>query len=225
MKPGTVVATRQYGVGIYMYPHRRPVRSNTLCSFLRKKNKQIYHLPFSAFEPYMNYCWNCECSIDSSANATCSVCHWVVCPTCGACQEPDCSSDSLLLLDMSEPNNWKKAIGFDIDSFFDGLSGSKYHYLGQEEHREVERCCKALMRHDIRPLLIVDNFDMILIYVEKDKKIEAEEILKSIGGNLIPPIVFSSINKAASCSSGSCIICGEPTDGEMLCSMCSENVE
>ncbi len=29
MKPGTAVITKQYGLGLYMYPHKRPVRSNT----------------------------------------------------------------------------------------------------------------------------------------------------------------------------------------------------
>lgn len=225
MKPGTVVITRQYGLGLYMYPHRRHVRSNTMCSFLRKKNKQIYHLPYSVFEPYTNYCWQCDSSVDSSFNNTCSICHWVICPSCGACREPSCSSDALLLLDMSEPDNWEKVTGLDIDSFFDGLSTSRYQYLGQEEYKEAEMCCMALMNHKIQPLLIVDNFDMVLVYVEKSKIIEAEKIIKSIGGNLIPQIVFNKAHVSDSYTSGSCVLCGEVTDGDMLCPMCTNNVD
>jgi hypothetical protein len=225
MKLGTVVMTKQYGLGLYMYPHKRPVRSNTMCSFLRKKNKMIYHLPFSAFESYKNYCWSCDSSVDSNTDATCSVCHWVKCPVCGECRNPYCSPDSLLVLDMSDPNNWEKVTGFDIDSFFDGLSESKYHYLGQEEYEEIEKCCKALISHEIRPLLIVDNFDMILMYVEKNKKNEAEEVIIAIDGNLIPPIVLKKPFAADPSSSGSCIFCGEPTDGNMLCPMCADNID
>lgn len=225
MKPGTVVVTKQYGLGLYMYPHKRPVRSNTMCSFLRKKNKMIYHLPFSAFEPYKNYCWSCDSSVDSSVDPTCSVCHWVKCPVCHKCKDPDCSPDSLLVLDMSDPNNWEEVTGFDIDSFFDGLYESKYCYLGQEEYEEIEKCTKALISHDIHPLLVVDNFDMILLYVEKNKKIKAEEAIRSVSGNLIPPIVFDNVCDTDYCSSGSCIFCGEETDGDMLCPMCAGNVD
>lgn len=224
MKPGTVVITKQHGLGVYMYPHKRPVRSNTMCSFLRKKNKQIYHLPFSAFESYKNYCWSCDGSVDSDVNATCSICHWVICPACGACADPHCSPDSLLLLDMSDPRDWEKVTGFDIDSFFDGCYESKYHYLGQEEYEEIEKCCKALMSHEIQPLLVVDNFDMILLYVEKNKKDEAEEVIISIGGSLIPPIIFNNPDDS-DYPSDSCIFCGEPTDGDMLCPMCADNID
>lgn len=221
MKPGTVVITKQYGLGLYMYPHKRPVRSNTMCSFLRKKNKLIYHLPFSAFEPYKSHCWSCESSVDSDVDTTCSVCHWVKCPECGACKPPSCYPDSLLILDMSDPSNWEEVTGVDIDSFFDGFSQNKYNYLGQEEYEEVEKCCKALISNKLQPLLIVDNFDMILMYIEKSKETEAEEIIRSIGGNLIPQIAFNNLPNTDS----SCIFCGEPTDGDMLCPMCANNID
>lgn len=225
MKPGTVVTTRQYGTGMYMYPHEKPVESGTICSFLCRKDKLIYHLPFSTFEPYKDYCWSCDSSVDSSLDLTCDICHWVKCPHCGACKPPECYADSLLLLDIAEPENWEQVTGFDIDSFFDSISESKFHYLGQEEYGEVERCCKALMEYKIRPLLITDDFGMILVYVEKSKEIVAEEILLDIGGSLIPPIILYNPADLERCNTGSCVICGEPTyDGETLCPVCADNI-
>ena len=224
MKLGTVVVSKEYGPGIFMYPHKRPVESDTMCSFLCKKNKLIYHLPFSAFEPYKNYCWSCDSSIDSYIDSTCNICHFVKCPVCGACKAHKCESASLQILDISDPSDWESITGFDIVTFFDGISESKYHYLGQEEYEEVERCCMALMDYNIQPLLIVDDFGMILVYVEKKEESESERIMLDIDGNLIPPIAFNNTIDMDCDSSGSCVICGEPTDdGDTLCPICADS--
>lgn len=208
MKPGAVVTTRQYGTGIYMYPHSKPVIGDTVCSFLCRKNKRIYHLPFSAFEPCEDSCRSYNGSFGNT---------W---------EPSEFSAGPIQILDISEPEDWEKVTGFDIDSFFDSISGSKFHYLGQEEYPEVERCCKALMEYKIRPLLIVDDFGMLLVYVEKSKEIVAEEILLDIDGSLIPPIILCDPNDMERCGTGSCVICGEPTyDGDTLCPICADNID
>ena len=208
MKPGTVVTTKQYGTGIYMYPHSKPVKGDTICSFLYRKNNKVYHLPFSAFET----CEDSDGSYDSSFSSV--------------CKPSECCADSIQVLDISDPEDWERVTGFDIDSFFDSISGSKYHYLGQEEYEEVERCCEALMEYKIHPLLVVDDFGMILVYVEKNKEIIAEEILLDIGGSLIPPIILCDPNDMERCGTGSCVICGEPTyDGDTLCPICADNID
>lgn len=221
MKLGTVVWTKETDLGIYLYPHSRPVQSNTVCSVLSKADELIYHIPYNAIKSYRNLCWNCHALVNSEVNATCSVCHWVKCPVCDTCRRPGCSPDSLQILDQSDPSNWEEVIGIDMDSFFDLFENDKYECLEKENIVKIESYCEAMIKNQLHPLLIINSLGVVSLYVEVGSLGKAKEIICFIDSNIDETDIISDFYGC----SGVCVFCGEPTDGDMLCAMCANNID
>ncbi|MHB1394629.1 MAG: hypothetical protein ACYCYE_16465 [Clostridia bacterium] len=184
MKLGTVVWTKETDLGIYLYPHSRPVQSDTLCSVLCKGNELIYHIPYNAIKSYRNQCWNCHSLVNSDNNATCSICHWVKCPVCDTCRRPSCSPDSLQILDESDPSNWEEVIGFNMDTFFDFFENDKYECLEKGNLEKIESYCEALIQNQLHALLVINSIGIVAIYVEIDNLPKAKEIIGLIDNSM-----------------------------------------
>ncbi len=222
MKLGAVVWTKETELGIYLYPHDRPVQSNTICSILSKQDELIYHVPYNAIKSYRNQCWHCHTVVKGDVDATCSICHWVKCSVCGACKRPSCSPDSLQILDATEPSNWMLVTGFDIDSFYDYFENDKYERLAKGSIEEVESYCEALIKNQLRPLLIIERDGLISIYVEIDNIPKAKETIDFIDNDMDDDDIIAEYYGR----SGSCILCGDPTDdGDMFCPLCANNID
>jgi len=45
---------------------------------------------------YKNFCWKCGYKpLETKNHETCSTCHWLICPECGACRKPECTTDGI----------------------------------------------------------------------------------------------------------------------------------
>lgn len=50
---------------------------------------------YSKVEAYINHCWSCGSTIDSSYCYKCRTCGWYICRTCGACKSTCKNSDPI----------------------------------------------------------------------------------------------------------------------------------
>ena len=225
MKLGAVVWTKETELGLYLYPHSRPVQRDTICSILSKQNELIYHVPYNAIKTYRNQCWHCHTVVKGDVDATCSICHWVKCSVCGACKRPSCSPDSLQILDESEPRNWAEVTGFDVDSFYDFFENDKYERLEKGNLEKIESYCEALIRNQLHPLLLIDNAGVVSIYAGIDNLHKAKEVVSTINEVLCINMDNDDSPDSYLRQPDVCAFCGEPTDGNMLCPVCADNID
>jgi hypothetical protein len=207
-----------------LYPHSRPVQYNTLCSVLSKGNGLIYHVAYNDIKSYRNQCWHCHTVVNGDVDETCSICHWVKCSVCGTCKRPSCAPDSLQILDVSYPSNWEAVTGFDMDSFFNYFENYKYECLEEGNIEKVESYCEALIKNKLHPILIINSAGLVSLYVELDNLYNAKEIVLGINAELYNNIEDDILDSYFG-PSGFCAFCGEPTDGDMLCPVCANNID
>jgi len=226
MKIGTVVKTRITGLGIYMYPHEMPVEPDTICSVMSGKKNRIFHLPYSEIIPYNNVCWRCGCHVDSANEDTCPTCHWVTCPHCGACKRPQCESDGVIVLDANDPHGWEETTGFYYEDFFDDYANDEYYYLGQGLTEDVEKSYLELQKHQLQPVIVVNNYAIVSLYIENKYKQMARSTIHKLNIRLTYSIIDDMVFGDYSYSpSGECIFCGSSTYGDTLCPTCANNVD
>jgi len=225
MKLGSIVRTAKTGLGLYMYPHERPVKNTTTCSILSRKNNLIYHLPFSDIKPYNNTCWHCGHKVNSEDQITCNSCHWVSCPVCGACKQGGCSPDGIVILDVLANRGWEELTGYDICAFFDDYANDEYYYLGQATTVEVERCYASLRHNGLVPIVIVDDIGIVSLYVDTCYSQQAETIITSINGRLTDSLMDDAVFDSYTSNSGGCVFCGSSTYGDILCPSCANNID
>ena len=217
MKVNTIVWSKITGLGIYMYPHQIPVEPDTVCTVLRRNNNTISHMPFSDIYSYENVCWNCNFEVSSLEASTCPSCHWV--------KWPHCEEDGIIILDADDPDGWEETTGFYYKDFFDDYANQAYDYLGQGYPDDVEKCYTAILKHELKPIMVVDLDEDVVIslYIENVYSEIARDIISSINGQLTYSVyeVFDPDYYGG----GSCIFCGGTTYGDTLCPSCANNVD
>jgi len=227
MKIGTVVKINITDLGVYMYPHQKPVEPDTICSVLNRKKNRIFHLPYSSIIPYKNVCWRCGYDVDSTNEDTCSTCHWVTCAHCGACKRPQCESDGVIVLDANDPHGWEETTGFYYEDFFDDYVNNKYYYLGQGHTQDVEKSYLEFQKHQLQPVIVVNKYAIVSLYIENKYKNMARSIINKLNVRLTYSIIddIFSNDYSYNRSSGGCIFCGSTTYGDTLCPTCANNVD
>lgn len=219
MKLGTIVWSQPSSLGIYMYPHERPINPNTRCSILSRKDNKIHHVSYKDIKSYFNICWNCQNPVDSIESITCPTCHWVICPSCGACMRPKCIDDYIVVLDELDSYGWEKSTGYNNKGFFDSNINKDYFCIAYDEILKIEEYYKMFLNNNIYPTIVVHNIEFASLFIEKEYSEVVDNFVygkpEYIGEDFLNFTLYTS----------KCIFCGATTDSDIVCPSCTSKID